>query len=162
MNLREQIPQVTRRVLIDAPSHTVGVELTRSFAASGRELWEAITDPHRLEHWFGDIDPAELQVEACEEERLLRLPWEGGTLQVTLADNALTLTYTTPHDADWDTFGPALLGVEWDSALAALNLYLAADAESEAGEEEAFMRAVVGEWSVDKQQAQRTINLFLE
>lgn len=36
------------------------------------------------------------------------------------------------------------------------------DAESDEGEEETFIRRLAEEWSVDKQQAQRAVNLFLE
>ena len=159
MNLIDQIPEVTRRVLADAPSGTVGVELARSFAASGRELWEAITEADRREIWFG---PAEAKVIACEPEELLRVKWEGGILEIAFADNTLTLTHTFPRDELWDTYGPALAGIDWDTALASLSLHLAMDAESDEGEEETFIRRLAEEWSVDKQQAQRAVNLFLE
>ncbi|GAB3694696.1 hypothetical protein [Corynebacterium nasicanis] len=161
MNLVDLIPLSTRRVLIDAPSGTVGVELTRAFAASTRELWEAITDPHRREHWFGPLDGAAPDVEVCEEEHLLRLPWEDGTLEISFADSALTVRHTVARDEEWETYGPALLGVGWDSALAALDLHLAVDAEAAEGEEEEFLRRLVDEWSADKQQRARALELFL-
>lgn len=156
MNLLEQIPLVTRRVLDD---DTVGVSLSRSFTASTRELWEAVTEADRREIWFG---PAEAEVHACEPEELLRVDWEGGVLEITFADRTLTLTHTFPRDELWDTYGPALAGIDWDTALASLALHLAMDAESDEGEEETFIRRLAEEWSVDKQQAQRAVNLFLE
>lgn len=156
MNLLEQVPLVTRRVLDEA---TVGVSLSRSFSAATCELWAAVTEADRREMWFG---PAEAEVLACEPEQLLRLDWEGGVLEITFTGRTLTLTHTFPRDELWDTYGPALAGIDWDTALASLALHLAMDVESDEGEEEAFIRRLAEEWSVDKQQAQRTVDLFLE
>ncbi|MDO5512979.1 hypothetical protein [Corynebacterium sp.] len=160
MSLLAQIPLVTRRVIDDAA--TVGVELSRTYTASARELWEAITDPHRLEHWFEPVDPADIEILTCRAEERLEIRWESGTLGVTIDDNTLTLTYSTERNELWETYGPAIHGIGWDAALAALALHLAMDAENDEGEDEEFLRRVVAEWSVDKHQAQRTTALILE
>lgn len=184
MHLVEQILLVTRRVL-DVGPDTVGVELSRVYVASERELWESVTDPSRLENWFepvaGDLRPGgrlrfdsgvTAEIRDCVPEERLLLQWDDGTpatLGITLSDGdpgtRLTLTWTGPRDEQWDMFGPALVGIGWDSALVALALHLAMDTEAADGEEETFIRRLAGEWSgVDKhgvQQAQRTIDLYL-
>ena len=180
MHLLDQIPLVTRGVTDDGD--TVGVTLSRTYDASDVDLWEALTDPSRLEHWFepvsGDLRAGGTvrcaggvtgEILTCTPEQLLRLAWDDGTpgtLELVLSPaergTRLTLTHTVPRDAHWDTYGPAVNGIGWDSSLAALALHLAMDADAAEGEEETFIRRLAAEWSgVDTQQAQRTIDLYL-
>ncbi|NLA56513.1 MAG: polyketide cyclase [Corynebacterium humireducens] len=180
MHLLDQIPLVTRGVTDDGD--TVGVTLSRTYDASDVDLWEALTDPSRLEHWFepvsGDLRAGGTvrcaggvtgEILTCTPEQLLRLAWDDGTpgtLELVLSPaergTRLTLTHTVPRDEHWDTYGPAVNGIGWDSSLAALALHLAMDADAAEGEEETFIRRLAAEWSgVDTQQAQRTIDLYL-
>lgn len=179
MHLVEQIPLVTRRVP-DTPDGAAGtVELSRAYAASRRDLWEAVTDPSRLENWFEPVtrDGESLTFEGgvradileCVEEEYLRLTWDDGspgTLDIRFEDadpgTRLTLAHSAPRDELWETYGPGLSGIGWDSSLVSLALHLAVDTEAVEGEEEAFIRALAAEWAgVDKQQAQRTIEFYL-
>ncbi len=180
MNLLDQIPLVTRHTIDEGD--TVGVRLSRTYEASDVDLWEAVTDPDRLVHWFepvaGDLHihgtvrfegGTTAEILACTPEQLLRLAWDdgtSGTLEVALSPaeggTRLTVTHTVLRDDHWDTYGPALNGIGWDSSLVALVFHLAMDTDAVEGEEETFIRRLAEEWSgVDKQQAQRTINLYL-
>lgn len=180
MHLLDQIPLVTRGVTDDGD--TVGVTLSRTYDASDVDLWEALTDPSRLEHWFepvsGDLRAGGTvrcaggvtgEILTCTPEQLLRLAWDDGTpgtLELVLSPaergTRLTLTHTVPRDEHWDTYGPAVNGIGWDSSLAALALHLAMDTDAAEGEEETFIRRLAAEWSgVDTPQAQRTIDLYL-
>lgn len=164
MNLLDQIPLVTRRVRAD------GIELTRPYTASARELWEAVTDPSRLEHWFEPVTLGDGRfrldsgtggrIRVCTPEEHLSLDWDDGTLDLRFSPGSLTLTLTAAHDS---VYGPAVDGVRWDSALVALALHLAMDTEDIEGEEETFLRRVTEEWAgVDTPQTQRTIEFYLE
>jgi len=57
MSLPER--EVTRSVVVDAPPE---------------EVWDALTDPDRLEDWFADSVEGEL----CEEEAEVVFGWEDG------------------------------------------------------------------------------------
>lgn len=180
MNLLDQIPLVTREVLDG--DDTVGVTLSRTYDASDVDLWEALTDPARLEHWFepvsGDLRTGGTvrceggvtgEILTCTPGQLLRLVWDDGTpgtLEAVLSPaergTRLTLTHTVPRDGHWDTHGPAVAGIGWDSSLAALALHLAMDTDAVEGEEETFIRRLAAEWSgADTPQTQRTLELYL-
>jgi len=180
VHLLDQIPLVTRGVTDDGD--TVGVTLSRTYDASDVDLWEALTDPARLEHWFepvsGDLRAGGTvrcaggvtgEILTCTPEQLLRLAWDDGppgTLELVLPPaergTRLTLTHTVPRDEHWDTYGPAVNGIGWDSSLAALALHLAMDADAAEGEEETFIRRLAAEWSgADTPQTQRTLELYL-
>ncbi|GAA4880136.1 SRPBCC family protein [Serinicoccus chungangensis] len=130
------------------------VTLSRRYAATPAELWDALTDPDRLARWFlpveGDLSlggrfaftgNAGGVVRACEPHHRLLVTWEMGPtgpedaslVEVLLeeagdesAGTVLTLTHRaqTPPEM-WDQFGPGAIGVGWDGALLGLALHLA-------------------------------------
>ncbi|WP_298886990.1 SRPBCC domain-containing protein [uncultured Serinicoccus sp.] len=129
------------------------VTLSRRYASTPEELWDALTDPDRLQRWFlpveGDLTPggrfaftgnAGGVVRACEPHHRLLVTWEMGPtgpedaslVEVRLEEAAdgpagtvLTLTHRaqTPPEM-WDQFGPGAVGVGWDGALLGLALHL--------------------------------------
>lgn len=167
MNLVDQIPLVDRRVVNEGAG--VGVELSRTYAASATDLWDALTDPHRLEHWFEPVS-GELSeggrfrlagsgvsgtILTCTPEERLRLNWDDtgdlGTVEITLSPadpgTRLTITHLGAADEHWDTYGPAAGGIGWDSSLAALDFHLAMETDSQEGDEETFLREAAQAWS---------------
>ncbi|QGU04116.1 SRPBCC domain-containing protein [Corynebacterium comes] len=192
MNLVDQIPLVERRVVREGAG--VGVELSRTYLASEADLWDSLTDPSRLEHWFEPVSGTLAEggrfelagsgvsggISTCKPEQLLRLTWDDAdnlsTVEITLSPAApgtrLTVTHLGAADEHWDTHGPAVGGIGWDSSLVALAFHLAMDTESQEGEEETFIREVAHAWSralVDaggdpaeaRAQAERTIAFYL-
>jgi uncharacterized protein YndB with AHSA1/START domain len=64
--------EVTREVVLDAP-----VE----------EVWEAVTDPDRLEEWFSeDGEERELVVEEVETGRRVAYTWDEGHVAIELEE----------------------------------------------------------------------------
>ena len=80
------------------------VEREIVFPATPEEVWEALTEPERLEEWFateveldaqpggegvfrwGDGDERRAVVREADEERRLVLDWEDGTVVVELEE----------------------------------------------------------------------------
>lgn len=167
MNLLDQIPLVTRRVVREGAG--VGVELSRTYTASEVDLWDALTDPARLENWFETVSGTLREggrfrladsgvagtVTTCTPERLLRLTWEDNdnlsTVEVLLSPadpgTRLTLKHLAPADEHWETYGPAAGGIGWDSSLVALAFHMAMDTDAQEGEEEIFIREVAQLWA---------------
>jgi uncharacterized protein YndB with AHSA1/START domain len=64
--------EVTREVVLDAPAE---------------EVWEALTDPERLEEWFTeDGEERELAVEEVEIGRRVAYTWEEGRVAIELEE----------------------------------------------------------------------------
>lgn len=64
--------EITRTVVLDAP-----VE----------EVWDAVTDPERLEEWFSeDGEGRELVVEEIEVGRRVAYTWEEGQVAIELEE----------------------------------------------------------------------------
>lgn len=167
MNLLDQIPLVTRRVVREGAG--VGVELSRTYAASEVDLWDALTDPARLENWFETVSGTLSEggrfrladsgvtgtITTCTPEQLLRLTWEDNdtlsTVEVTLSPadpgTRLSITHLAPADGHWETYGPAAGGIGWDSSLVALAFHMAMDTDAQEGEEETFIREVAAAWA---------------
>lgn len=131
------------------------VTLSRAYAASTEDVWDALSNPERLSRWFlpveGDLTlggryaftgNAGGVIRECDPGRRLVVTWEMGAagpddaslVEVSLASSAdgstvLTLTHRaqTPPEM-WDQFGPGAVGVGWDGALLGLSLYLAGGA----------------------------------
>ncbi len=123
------------------------VMLSRIFATTADDLWNALTDAERLPLWFlpvhGDLAPGgryQLEghaggtIETCEPPSRLALTWEfGGDVSwvgVDVADDGeggarLTLTHTSILSEHWKTYGPGAAGVGWEMALAGLAMHLA-------------------------------------
>ena len=121
------------------------VTLSRTFDTSIDDLWDAVTNPDRLPHWFtnvtGDLklngryhvqDNASGTITKCEPQSHVTLTWEfaGDTSWVELQFDSeapdqtrLTLTHTSILSDFWDTYGPGATGVGWEMAFLGLALY---------------------------------------
>ena len=135
-----------------------GVALSRSYATTVEDLWDAVTNGERLPRWFLSIS-GELElggryqlegnaggkVTACARPSHLALTWEFGGdvswVDVRFADAGagrarLTLTHTAHLSEHWDTYGPGAVGVGWELALMGLAIHLAQPAAPKPDEAE--------------------------
>ncbi|MYB37325.1 MAG: SRPBCC family protein [Gammaproteobacteria bacterium] len=122
------------------------VKLTRSYATTVDDLWDAVTTAERIARWFGPVS-GELElggryqlagnaggtITQCEPPAYLGLTWEFGDnvswveAQVA-ADGAgrarLSLTHTALLSDHWHEFGPGAVGVGWEMGLLGMELHL--------------------------------------
>lgn len=122
------------------------VTLTRSYAATVRDLWDAVTNGRRIQHWFlpvtGELElGGRYQLEGnaggviteCEQLSRFAITWEYGKdvswVEVCVSPAAaggaqLTLKHT--HDASdhWDEYGPGATGVGWELCLWGVAIHL--------------------------------------
>ncbi|MBB6551547.1 SRPBCC domain-containing protein [Nonomuraea rubra] len=132
------------------------VELRRRYDAEIDDVWDAITNPERLQRWFkpvtGDLrlggqfalDGGEHgEILRCEPPRLLKVSWLYGPdadawpgtseVEVRLAagpagDTEFELIHAAVvGEPMFPTYGPGAGGVGWDLALLALRRFLAGD-----------------------------------
>ena len=123
------------------------VTLSRSFATTVDDLWDAVTNGERIPRWFlpisGDLElGGRYQLEgnaggvitACESASHFALTWEfGGDVSwvevrvVDAGDGAarLTLIHTQRPSDHWDRYGPGAVGVGWEMGLLGLALHIA-------------------------------------
>ncbi len=135
------------------------VTLSRAYAATGEDLWDAVTNADRIPRWFAPVSGdfrlgGNYQIEgnasgtitACESPSHFALTWEfGGDLswvEVRVSDDGpgrtrLTLTHTAHLSEHWATFGPGAVGVGWELGFLGLALHLA-NPEAPRPDEEAF------------------------
>lgn len=148
-----------------------GVTLERDYDTSADDVWDALTNPDRLNRWFapvsGDFElggryaiegNASGSITNCVPPFALSLTWEfgGGMSWVDvrveqLADGRthLTLCHICPVDDDfWPTYGPGAVGVGWDLGVAGLTLHLS-DPAFERFDEVAFLTSDAGKAVVD-------------
>ena len=124
-----------------------GVTLSRGYATTVEDLWDAVTNPERIPRWFlpvsGELEPGgRYQLEgnagglitACQPPSNLALTWEFGEdlswVEVGFSGDGtgrarLTLTHTAHLSEHWDEFGPGAVGVGWELGLLGLALHLA-------------------------------------
>jgi uncharacterized protein YndB with AHSA1/START domain len=110
--------------------------LTRVYATTQADLWNALTQANRLPRWFakvtGDLrlggrfqieGNASGQILTCQPSDHLGLTWEYGNdvswVEVHLSPTAdgqarLTLTHSAPESDHWAQFGPGAAGVGWE------------------------------------------------
>jgi uncharacterized protein YndB with AHSA1/START domain len=121
------------------------VTLTRTFATTVDDLWDAVTNGERIPRWFLPIS-GELAlggryqfegnaggvITECGPPSLLAATWEFGGdvswVEVRLSDDGpgrarLTLTHTMHLSDQWETFGPGATGVGWEGGLLGLALH---------------------------------------
>jgi uncharacterized protein YndB with AHSA1/START domain len=129
---------------IDGKSVRV-VTLSRSYATTPEDLWEAVTTAERIPRWFmpvtGDLKLGgryQLQGNAggeiveCDPPRHFKVTWEfaGNTSWVDVrvakdgAGARLQLEHSLPEDEHWKKFGPGATGVGWDMGLVGLTLHM--------------------------------------
>ena len=122
------------------------VALSRSYATTVEDLWDAVTNGERLPRWFLPIS-GELElggryqlegnaggvITACARPSHLALTWEFGGdvswVEVRFAESGagarLALTHTAHLSEHWDTYGPGAVGVGWELGLLGLAIHLA-------------------------------------
>ena len=122
------------------------VALSRSYATTVEDLWDAVTNGERLPRWFLPISGelvlggryqldgnASGVITACARPSHLALTWEFGGdvswVEVRFAESGagarLALTHTAHLSEHWDTYGPGAVGVGWELALMGLAIHLA-------------------------------------
>ena len=121
--------------------------LSRTFATTVEDLWDAVTDPDRIPLWFipitGDLQlngryqlehNASGSIIECEPQSHFALTWEFAGdvswVDVHLASVdpdhiRLILTHTALISEHWDTYGPGATGVGWEMGFLGLALYIA-------------------------------------
>jgi uncharacterized protein YndB with AHSA1/START domain len=126
------------------------VTISRTYAATVDEMWDACTSPERIPRWFlpvsGELRPGgryQLEgnaggvVERCDPPRSFAVTWEFGDqvswVEVRLAADPdggtrFTLEHVAHVDDHWDQFGPGAVGVGWEMGLLGLAGHLAGDA----------------------------------
>ena len=128
------------------------VLLRRTYDAPIEDVWDACTNPERIDRWFlpvsGDLrvggsyqleGNAGGEIVTCEPPRLLRITWifgeppaEGERSEVELRlspapDGATQLELEHTADVDpkfWAQFGPGAVGLGWDLTLLGLDGHL--------------------------------------
>ena len=122
------------------------VTLSRGFATTLEDVWDAVTNGDRIPRWFapvsGDLElGGHYQLEgnaggtitACERLSHFDLTWEFAGdvswVEVRLSGDAdghprLTLTHTAFLSEHWDEFGPGAVGVGWELGLLGLGLHM--------------------------------------
>ena len=141
------------------------VTLSRSYATTVEDLWDAVTNGARISRWFLTIN-GQLElggryqleghaggvVATCERLSHFSLTWEFAGdvswVEVRLSDDGagrtkLTLTHTAHLSAHWDEYGPGAAGVGWELTLLGLAIHVS---RSNAGmpDEAAFSTSPVG------------------
>ena len=123
------------------------VTLSRSYATTIKDLWDALTNAERIPRWFlpisGELEPGgRYQLEGnaggvitvCEPPSHFAVTWEFGGdvswLEVRLADDQagrahLALTHTALLSEHWDEYVPGAVGVGWELAAMGLAIHLA-------------------------------------
>ena len=122
------------------------VKLSRDFAATLEDVWDAVTNGDRIPNWFapvsGDLElGGHYQVEGnaggtitvCERLSHFDLTWEFAGdvswVEVRLSGDGdgharLTLTHTAILSPHWGEFGPGAVGVGWELGLLGLALHM--------------------------------------
>ena len=122
------------------------VTLSRRFATTVEDLWDAVTNVQRIPCWFLPIK-GELKlggrfqlegnaggtIAVCNRPSRLSLTWEFGEdvswVEVRLSDDGagcarLTLTHTAHLSEHWDKYGPGAVGVGWELGFMGLAIHL--------------------------------------
>ena len=134
------------------------VTLSRNYATTVEDLWDAVTNGQRIPHWFLPIS-GELElggryqlegnaggvITACVRLSHFALTWEFGEdlswVEVRLLDDGprgarLTLTHTAHLSEHWSEFGPGAVGVGWELGLLGLAIHLTRPTEPKPDEVE--------------------------
>ena len=134
------------------------VSLSRTYATTVDDLWDAVTDGQRIPRWFAPVS-GELElggryqvegnaggrVTACERLTHFALTWEFAGdvswVDVRITDEEagvrISLTHTALLSPHWDTYGPGAVGVGWEMGLLGLAFHIA-EPDAPRPDEEAF------------------------
>ena len=134
------------------------VSLSRAYATTVADLWDAVTKVPRIPRWFAPVSGelelgGRYQVEGnasgsitvCERLSHFSLTWEfaGDVSWVDVRITAegvatrITLTHTAQLSPHWDTYGPGAVGVGWEMGFLGLAFHIA-DPNAPRPDEEAF------------------------
>ena len=123
------------------------VTLSRSYATSVEDLWDAVTNGERIPRWFMPVS-GELElggrfqlegnaggvIKECEPQSRVAVTWEFGGdvswVEAGVGDDGagrarLTVTHTALLSDHWKQYGPGAVGVGWEMGLLGLALYVA-------------------------------------
>ena len=122
------------------------VTLSRSYATTAGDLWDAVTNGERIPRWFmpvsGDLEPGgryQLEgnaggvIEECEAPSRVAVTWEFGGdvswVEAWVAEEGagrarLTVTHTALLSEHWEQYGPGAVGVGWEMGLLGLALHI--------------------------------------
>ncbi len=122
------------------------ITLSRSYATTVEDLWDAVTNADRIPRWSipisGNLElGGRYQLEGnaggsiteCEPLSHFALTWEFAGdvswVNISVSEDGggrarLTLTHTMQHSAHWDEYGPGATGVGWELALLGLHLHI--------------------------------------
>ncbi len=122
------------------------VTLSRTYAATVDDLWDAVTNAQRIPRWFAPVSgELELggryqvegnaggQITACERLSHFALTWEFAgevswvEVHLAAAGDAvrLSLTHTRLPSPHWDRYGPGAVGVGWEMGFLGLAFHIA-------------------------------------
>jgi uncharacterized protein YndB with AHSA1/START domain len=120
--------------------------ISRVYPAGIEAVWDACTNPARLQRWFlpvsGDLRAggrfqiegnAGGRIERCDPPAGFAATWEYGGqqswIEVRLAEvdggTRFELDHVVPVDEKWAEFGPGAVGIGWDLTVRGLSNYLA-------------------------------------
>ena len=124
----------------------LAVVISRSYATTVVDLWDALTNGDRLPRWFlpvsGELElGGRYQLEgnaggvimACDRKSHLALTWEFGAeiswveahfSKRKIGQTQLTLEHIQLPSDHWDTYGPGATGVGWELSLLGLALHI--------------------------------------
>ena len=123
------------------------VTLSRSYATTVEDLWDAVTSRERIPRWFLPVS-GELEVggryqlegnaggviTACQPPSRFSITWEFAGdvswVDVRCSEDVaggarLTLTHTQHLSGHWDEYGAGAVGVGWELGLLGLSIHLA-------------------------------------
>ncbi len=147
-NVEENLSAVDRSVSSlerdGQPVHAV--VLSRGYATTVEDLWDAVTNADRIPRWFlpisGDLElggsyqlegNAGGRITACQPRSQYAITWEFGGfiswVDVRVSNDGpgharFTLTHTAHHSEQWDTYGPGATGVGFEMGLLGLAMHL--------------------------------------
>ena len=122
------------------------VTLSRTYATTVDDLWDAVTNAERFPKWIAPVSgELELggryqmegnaggQITACERLSHYALTWEFAGdvswVEVSITDEGagarVSLTHTAILSPHWDTYGPGAVGVGWEMATLGLAFHIA-------------------------------------
>lgn len=123
------------------------ITLVRNYPTTAGDLWDALTNPERIPHWFlpisGELElggrfqfegNAGGEITACDPPSDVALTWEFGGIvswvEVGVSEDGtgrarLTLTHIQHASDHWMQYGAGATGVGWEMGLVGLALHLA-------------------------------------
>jgi uncharacterized protein YndB with AHSA1/START domain len=158
MDIASQLDAIQREVertpATDDAGERVSVLMRRTYDTPIQDVWDALTQPDRIQRWFmpitGDLRPGgSFQLEGnasgdiltCDAPTLLRVTFGDATSIVELrliseseSDTVLELEHTVPIEMAQSGAGALYVGPGWDGALLGLGLYLSGEAVGDPGE----------------------------